>query len=108
MPERLIPGRPSLQAERTDLSWSRTALAAMINGGLLLPGHDLRGPGSLQLAGGILAFLLAVFMLAISAQRRAALTRHRSRVLAGTLPIALLGGGTAVLGGVTLAVIAFA
>jgi uncharacterized membrane protein YidH (DUF202 family) len=107
MPERLMLGRPGLQAERTDLSWARTALAAMVNGGLLLPAHVLGGAGSLQLAGGILAFLLAALMLAISAQRRAVLTRHRSLVVAGTLPIVLLGAGTAVLGGVTLAVIAF-
>src|ERR1700756_3071491 len=61
MVERLIPGVPGLQPERTDLSWVRTTASALLNGGLLLLRHSLAGPSLLQLTGGCLALILALF-----------------------------------------------
>jgi Domain of unknown function (DUF202) len=105
MPERLIPGVPGLQPERTDLSWSRTALTLMVNGGLLLVRHDLRAPGMVQFAGSALAFLLALFTIEVSRHRRLALNqRPLPARLADPLAILLLGGGTAALGGIVVGV----
>ena len=106
MTERLIPGRPGLQPERTDLSWARTALTAMTNGGLLLLRHDLHGPRTLQVAGGAAAFALTLFALLASRQRQALLARRPLPVpLANPLSILLLSGGTAALGVITLSVL---
>jgi hypothetical protein len=106
MTERLIPGRPGLQPERTDLSWVRTALTAMINGGLLLFRHNLHGPGKLQFAGGAAAFALTLFALMVSRQRQSRLAQRPLPVpLANPSLILLLSGGTAALGAITLAVV---
>ena len=106
MPERLIPGRPGLQPERTDLSWGRTTMSVLLNGGLLLLRHNLNGPSLLQLAGGCVALVLALFTFEVSRQRRTVLSRRPLPMsLANPLPILLLGGGTATLGVVTFAVI---
>jgi uncharacterized membrane protein YidH (DUF202 family) len=104
--ERLIPGVPGLQAERTDLSWARTALTVMIYGGLLLLRHDLHGPNALQLAGGTAAFALTLFALMVSRRRQALLAQRPLPVpLATPSAILLLSGGTALIGAITLAVI---
>jgi putative membrane protein len=106
MPERLIPGRPGLQPERTDLSWERTTVSALLNGGLLLLRHNLNGPGLLQLAGGCTALIVALFTFAVSRRRRTVLSRRPLPMpLANPLPILLLGGGTAALGIITITVI---
>jgi Domain of unknown function (DUF202) len=106
MTERLIPGRPGLQPERTDLSWRRTTVSALLNGGLLLLRHELNGPSLLQLAGGGVALALALFAFAVSRRRRLALSRRPlPSPLANSHPVLLLGGGTAALGVVTLAAI---
>jgi Domain of unknown function (DUF202) len=106
MPERLIPGRPGLQPERTDLSWERTTASALLNGGLLLLRHDLHGPSLLQLAGGCVALALALFTFEVSRWRRTVLSRRPLPVpLANPLPILMLGGGTAALGIITFSVI---
>jgi Domain of unknown function (DUF202) len=104
--ERLIPGRPGLQPERTDLSWARTTLTLMINGGLLLLRHNLHGPDQLQLVGGAAAFVLTLFALVVSRQRQALLAQRPLPVpLANPLSILLLSGGTAALGVITLTVV---
>ncbi|WP_176084616.1 DUF202 domain-containing protein [Martelella sp. HB161492] len=75
MPERLIPGRPGLQPERTDLSWVRTALVVAINGGLLL----LREGGKLDLLsilGSSFAMALAIMMVLIGMRRTRLLARR--------------------------------
>lgn len=106
MTERLVPGRPGLQPERTDLSWTRTALTAMINGGLLLLRHDLHGPGTLRLAGGCAALALALFTFVVSRQRQEFLAQRPLPVpLANPSSILLLSAGAAALGVITLAVV---
>lgn len=106
MPERLIPGRHGLQAARTDLSWLRTALIVLINGGLLLIRNDLKAPGAIQLSGAVLAFLLAIFMLMLSFWRGSVLSREPlPERLWGTMPFVLLASGVVLLGSITLLVI---
>lgn len=95
-----------MQPERTDFSWTRTALTAMIHGGLLLLRHNLHGPRGLQLAGGATAFALALFALMVSRHRQALLARRPLPVpLAMPSSILLLSGGIAAVGVITLAVI---
>jgi Domain of unknown function (DUF202) len=104
--ERLIPGVPGLQPERTDLSWVRTTASALLNGGLLLLRHSLAGPSLLQLIGGCLALILALFTFGVSHRRRLTLKRRPLPVpLAAQVPILLLASGTIALGLVTLATI---
>jgi uncharacterized membrane protein YidH (DUF202 family) len=106
MVERLIPGVPGLQPERTDLSWVRTTASILLNGGLLLFRHHLEGPSLLQFIGGCLALILALFTFAVSHRRRLTLYRRPlPAALAATAPILLLAGGTMALGLVTLATI---
>jgi uncharacterized membrane protein YidH (DUF202 family) len=106
MVERLIPGRPGLQAERTDLSWTRTALSTLLNGGLLLPRHALQGPHTLQMLGAGTALVLTLFSFEVARRRRVALNGRPlpARLAAGTSLLAL-GGGTAMLGVIIAAVI---
>ena len=106
MVERLIPGVPGLQPERTALSWGRTATSALVNGGLLLLRHHLAGPSRLQLTGGCLALLLAFFTFGVSHYRRRALVSRPLPVpVAAPVPILLLAGGIVALGVVTFALI---
>jgi hypothetical protein len=106
MVERLIPGVPGLQPERTDLSWVRTTVSALLNGGLLLLRHNLAGPSLLQLTGGCFALLLALFTFGVSHRRRNTLVgRPLPAPLAAPVPILLLAGGTAALGVITFATI---
>jgi Domain of unknown function (DUF202) len=106
MVERLIPGVPGLQPERTDLSWVRTTASALLNGGLLLLRHDLAGPNRFQLTSGCLALILALFTFVVARHRHRTLVRRPLPVpLAAPVPILLLAGGTIALGLVTLATI---
>jgi hypothetical protein len=104
MVERLIPGRPGLQAERTALSWTRTALAALVNGALLLLRHDLSAPHPLRLTGACLAFALAAFMFIVSHRRQRDLACRPLPVpLAHPIAILATGVGTATFALVELA-----
>ncbi len=106
MVERLIPGVPGLQPERTDLSWGRTTTAALVNGGLLLLRHSLAGPSRFQLVGGCLALILAFFTFGVSHHRRRTLRARPLPVpLAAPVPILLLASGTASLGVITLVLV---
>jgi hypothetical protein len=106
MVERLIPGVPGLQPERTDLSWGRSTVSALVNGGLLLLRHSLAGPSLLQLTGGCLALILALFTFGISHHRRCTLLGRPLPVpLAAPVPILLLAGGIVALGVITFAMI---
>ena len=81
-------------------------MSALLNGGLLLLRHTLNGPSLLQLAGGGIALVLALFTFEVSRRRRRVLTQRPLPVpLADPLPLLMLGGGTAMLGAVTFAAI---
>ncbi|WP_180900769.1 DUF202 domain-containing protein [Martelella soudanensis] len=98
MTERLIPGRPGLQPERTDLSWVRAALVVAIFGGLLLLREG--GPrGLLSILGGSFAMALSIMMMLTGARRTRRLGRRplphhlapRQEVLITGISVALLG-----------------
>lgn len=105
MTERLIPGRPGLQPERTDLSWVRTALVAAIDGGLLLL-REGGPPGLLSILGGSFAMALAIMMV-LTGMRRTRLLRLRPlpRRLAPRQEVVITGISVGVLGALTLLMI---
>lgn len=106
MVERLVPGRPGLQPERTSLSWTRTALAAFANGVLLLIRHELGMPQPLRLAGAAFAFALGIFMIAVSQYRQRMLARRPLPTsLAHPWAILATAGGTLTFALIALAVI---
>lgn len=98
-----ISQRPGLQAERTDLSWSRTALAFAVNGSLLLIRQHMSGPAWLHIAGACLAVVLLIFTLVMSHQRRRVLEKRPLPMpLADPIALTLLACGTSLLGLTTL------
>ena len=108
MVERLVPGRPGLQPERTSLSWTRTALAAFANGVLLLIRHEMGMPQTLRIAGAGLAFALGIFMIVVSHYRQRTLARRPLPLsLAQPWSILSVAGGTLTFALVALAVIVF-
>ena len=105
MSERLMPGRPGLQPERTDLSWVRTALVVAINGGLLLL-REGGSPGLLSILGGSFAMALAIMMV-LTGMRRTRLLRLRPlpHHLAPRQEVLITGLSVALLGALTLLMI---
>jgi uncharacterized membrane protein YidH (DUF202 family) len=96
---------PGLQAERTLLSWERTALGLLANGALLmLRGAGLTGPPILLPAG--VALVLSVIATVIG------LHRHRvigpgaaGAVAAPSIEVSVLGAGVTIVGVLTLVAI---
>lgn len=98
-----IANRAGLQAERTDLSWVRTGLAVLANGGLLMLRQDTTHPSTLQLIAGSVALVLALLTLAIGWRRKRALgARPLPNALAASIEVTLLAAGAVLLVGASL------
>ena len=83
MPDR-PPNKPGLQAERTLLSWERSAFGFLVGGALiLLRQHGPLGPGRTLLT--LIATLLALLVLGVGYWR--ARRVKASRVIAGRVVI---------------------
>lgn len=84
------PVDPGLQPERTRLAWSRTALAFLANGGLMLhAGHRLDHWGWMVPGAVIIAVSVCVYVAGTVRFRRVDDAIRRGTPVAGTLPIAL-------------------
>ena len=97
--------RTGLQAERTLLSWERTALGLLANGALLmLRGTGLTGPLILFPAGA--ALVLSVIATVIGLHRRRQIgTGADGTVAAPSIEVLVLGAGVTTVGLLTLVAI---
>ena len=87
--------KPGLQAERTLLSWERSALGLLVGGALVLiryHGPPIAGRAALAVVAG----LLALVVLALSYRRARRVRSGRTEVPA--LEVAVLGYGAALFG----------
>ncbi|SEH55892.1 protein of unknown function [Mycolicibacterium rutilum] len=72
-----------LQAERTDLAWARTSLAALVAGGLLLAReHGLDQPSRVNVGVAALVCTAAVFLIGVRRRRALAARPLAVRVTA--------------------------
>jgi uncharacterized membrane protein YidH (DUF202 family) len=71
-----IPAERGLQAERTALAWSRTSLAVLANGVLLILKHPGHNESPLRIAAAILAGILTVGMYLVGRKRQRMLARR--------------------------------
>jgi uncharacterized protein DUF202 len=94
--------RPGLQAERTRLSWERAALAAVVNGALLLLRHGRGWPVVAPAAFG-LALALTLTVVGLRRGRRIARDPHPGPA---RRPVLVSGGATAVFGITVFALLA--
>ncbi|MCF6391064.1 DUF202 domain-containing protein [Mycobacterium sp. MBM] len=94
------PWKPGLPAERTLLSWERSAFGFLVGGALvMLRQHGPLGPGRIVLA--LTATLLALLVLALGYRRA-----HRIRtsaLVAGRIVIPPAGSSILLIGGATVA-----
>ena len=100
------PSEAGLQAERTDLAWSRTALSCAVNGALFALQHHLQGPVWVEASAIGLAAMLWLITWLMSTHRRRVLDRRPlPEPLAAPATITLLSLGTASLGVLTLVLV---
>ena len=100
------PTALGLQAERTDLAWSRTALSCAVNGALFALQHHLHGPPALEaVAIGLAALLWLMTWLMSTRRRRVLEARPLPEPLAAPVTIGLLSLGTGLLGVLTLVLV---
>ena len=87
------PERPGLQAERTQLSWERSALGFLVGGTIPL----LKEGGPLEVVRGALAVLAVVLALLVVylGRVRARQTYGRSVVAPPRIPVLVLGWAVA-------------
>jgi putative membrane protein len=88
---------PGLQAERTLLSWDRTALGLLGNGALLML-RDVQPLGAARLVPAAAALLLAVLCALAGRRRTKRIGRPTATVAAPTLEVVVLGATVTVLG----------
>lgn len=95
-----------LQAERTDLAWTRTGLAFFTNGALLLLRPELIAPTPLHRTVAGLSFALALFAVLMARHRHRQLARRPLPAsLAAPWPLGLLSLGVLACGVGVLAVV---
>lgn len=100
------PTAAGLQAERTDLAWSRTALSCAVNGALFALQHHLHGPPVLEAVAVGLAALMWLMTWIMSTRRcRVLEARPLPEPLAAPVTITLLSLGTGLLGVLTLVLV---
>lgn len=84
------PVDPGLQPERTRLAWSRTALAFLANGGLMLhAGHKLDHWAWLIPGSAVIATAVVVYGASAVRYRQVDAAVRARRPVAGQVPIAL-------------------
>ncbi|MGB3484080.1 MAG: DUF202 domain-containing protein [Mycobacterium sp.] len=72
----MTAGDPGLQPQRTSLAWTRTSLAVLVNGALLMA-HDIADHrAGFGLAAGVIAVLVAVLTYLIGLHRQRILARE--------------------------------
>ncbi|WP_137148001.1 DUF202 domain-containing protein [Mycolicibacterium sp. CR10] len=94
------PWKPGLPAERTLMSWERSAFGFLVGGALvLLRQHGPLGPGRVALA--LLATVLALLVLGVGYRRSRQI--RESPVIAGRLVVLAPRAEVLVIGGATFA-----
>jgi putative membrane protein len=96
---------PGLQAERTRLSWERAALAAVVNGALLLLRH---AQGWLVLAPAMVGLALALALALVGTRRARRIPSGGHRVGTARGPVLISGATVALFGMTVLALLGFA
>lgn len=103
------PVDPGLQPERTRLAWSRTALAFLANGGLMLhAGHRLDHWGWLVPGAVVIAVSVFVYVASAVRFRRVDDAIRRGTPVVGTVPIALTAAAAVFVSLVAVVVLASA